>query len=58
MTWVYIVIAFIGGYAVGLITAAILSGTFDRVAEERERQLVEMGLIYPKNEKDPPARQR
>lgn len=57
MTWVYIVIAFIGGYAVGLITAAILSGTWDRAEEER-KQAEEMGLLYRKNEKDPPARQR
>ena len=49
MIWVWIVIAFVGGYAIGLITAAILSGMFDRAAEEREAK---------RKKKDPPARQR
>ena len=49
MIWVWIVIAFVAGEMVGLITATILSGTFDRAAEERAAK---------RNKKDPPARQR
>lgn len=35
MIWVWIVIAFVVGYTLGLFEAAILSGLFDRAAEER-----------------------
>ena len=44
------------GETVGLITAAIFSGTFERAAEEKkekERRYAEaMGLIYPEHKKD------
>jgi len=53
ISWVWLLIAFVGGQIFGFICAALCSGSWD-AAEERAKErkrLEEMGLIYPENKK-------
>ena len=53
ISWIWVLIAFVGGQVVGFICAAMCSGSWD-AAEERakERKMAEeLGLIYPENKK-------